>query len=147
MKVIIESVLSNDFAASQVNTTFKIEQTHFSLHFSLKGDSLTSYWCVIKNDDNYYHMDIRKFTLNKGFQLSENNGSLELFRDMLVAKFSLAKHFLQFCHENDVLFSQTASRWLKEQLAVTKSRDPVDALNDAIALVKSLELRLHLLEN
>jgi len=79
--------------------------------------------------------------------LSENNGSLELFRDMLVATFSLAEHFVQFCHENDVRFNHTASRWLKEQLVVTKSRDPVDALNDAIALVKSLKLQLHLLQN
>lgn len=34
------------------------------------------------------------------------------------------------------------SHWLKEQFKVTKERDPVDALNDAEALVSILKMRL-----
>lgn len=37
------------------------------------------------------------------------------------------------------------SFWLKEQLQVTKERDPVDALNDAEALVSVLKSRIKLL--
>ncbi|WP_339145234.1 hypothetical protein [Pseudoalteromonas galatheae] len=37
------------------------------------------------------------------------------------------------------------SYWLKEQFKVTKERDPVDALNDAEALVSALKSRIKLL--
>ncbi|HBD2603742.1 hypothetical protein [Enterobacter kobei] len=39
----------------------------------------------------------------------------------------------------------STSYWLKEQFEVTKERDPVDALNDAEALVSALKTRLKLL--
>lgn len=38
----------------------------------------------------------------------------------------------------------SASYWLKEQFKVTKERDPVDALNDAEALVSALKARIKL---
>tara|TARA_Y100001970_G_scaffold294258_1_gene449317 strand:+ start:15202 stop:15393 length:192 start_codon:yes stop_codon:yes gene_type:complete len=47
--------------------------------------------------------------------------------------------------EQAVQFDPSTSYWLKEQLAVTKGRDPVDALNDAEALVTALKGRLVLL--
>ncbi len=39
----------------------------------------------------------------------------------------------------------STSYWLKEQFKVTKERDPVDALNDAEALVSALKSRIKLL--
>ncbi len=39
----------------------------------------------------------------------------------------------------------STSFWLKEQFEKTKERDPVDALNDAEALVSALTHRLKLL--
>lgn len=44
--------------------------------------------------------------------------------------------------EQAIQFDPSASFWLKEQLNVTKERDPVDALNDAEALVIVLKARL-----
>lgn len=38
----------------------------------------------------------------------------------------------------------STSYWLKEQFKVTKERDPVDALNDAEALVSALKARIKL---
>ncbi|WP_164732784.1 hypothetical protein [Vibrio anguillarum] len=46
--------------------------------------------------------------------------------------------------EQALQFDPSTSHWLKEQLKQTKSRDPVDALNDAEALVIALEARLKL---
>lgn len=40
----------------------------------------------------------------------------------------------------------STSFWIKEQFKVTKERDPVDALNDAEALVLVLKARLALLD-
>ncbi|MEH6454677.1 MAG: hypothetical protein V7749_00015 [Cocleimonas sp.] len=40
----------------------------------------------------------------------------------------------------------STSYWLKEQFKITKNRDPVDALNDAEALVSALKARLKVLE-
>jgi len=39
----------------------------------------------------------------------------------------------------------STSHWLKEQFEETAERDPVDALNDAEALVSALRTRLELL--
>ncbi|TNC79329.1 MAG: hypothetical protein C9356_19720 [Oleiphilus sp.] len=39
----------------------------------------------------------------------------------------------------------STSYWLKEQLASTKQRDPIDALNDAESLVRALKGRLIML--
>lgn len=47
--------------------------------------------------------------------------------------------------EQAVQYDPSTSYWLKEQLAVTKERDVVDALNDAQALVTALKGRLALL--
>jgi|TARA_B100001059_G_scaffold22416_1_gene17943 hypothetical protein len=41
----------------------------------------------------------------------------------------------------------STSFWLKKQFEATKERDPVDALNDAEALVCALKARLKLLAN
>ncbi|HAS2609587.1 TPA: hypothetical protein P7L42_003347 [Vibrio cholerae] len=45
--------------------------------------------------------------------------------------------------EQTLLSDPSTSNWLKEQLDLTKSRDPVDALNDAEVLVTVLESRLN----
>lgn len=47
--------------------------------------------------------------------------------------------------EQAVQYDPSNSNWLKEQLAKTKTRDPVDALNDAESLVIALKGRLRLL--
>ncbi|MBD1389456.1 hypothetical protein IC617_08455 [Neiella sp. HB171785] len=47
--------------------------------------------------------------------------------------------------EQAIAYDPSTSYWLKEQLDVTKQRDPVDALNDAEALVTALKARLTLL--
>lgn len=44
--------------------------------------------------------------------------------------------------EESIVNDLSASFWLKEQLSNTKRRDPVDALNDAEALVLVLKERL-----
>lgn len=44
--------------------------------------------------------------------------------------------------EQTLLSDPSTSNWLKEQLDLTKKRDPVDALNDAEVLVTVLESRL-----
>lgn len=44
--------------------------------------------------------------------------------------------------EDSIVNDPGASFWLKEQLSNTKRRDPVDALNDAEALVLVLKERL-----
>ncbi|EGR0524952.1 TPA: hypothetical protein P7L52_003228 [Vibrio cholerae] len=45
--------------------------------------------------------------------------------------------------EQTLLSDPSTSNWLKEQLDLTKKRDPVDALNDAEVLVTVLESRLN----
>ncbi|ENL3888464.1 hypothetical protein [Vibrio cholerae] len=45
--------------------------------------------------------------------------------------------------EQTLLSDPSTSNWLKEQLDLTKNRDPVDALNDAEVLVTVLESRLN----
>lgn len=59
---------------------------------------------------------------------------------------------LPWCNSNEAIrtggFEQaltsdpSTSHWLKEQIERTKERDPVDALNDAEALVSVLQSRL-----
>lgn len=44
---------------------------------------------------------------------------------------------------NDALASPAASYWLKNALRALESRDPIDALNDAEALVAILETQLN----
>lgn len=46
------------------------------------------------------------------------------------------------CSENKLENDPSVSHWLKEQLALTRQRDPLDALNDAELLVRMLEIRL-----
>ena len=43
---------------------------------------------------------------------------------------------------NEVLCDPAASNWLKRALRESLGRDPVDALNDALALARILEDRL-----
>ena len=47
--------------------------------------------------------------------------------------------------EQAVQHDPSTSRWLKQQLSITKERDPVDALHDAETLVTALKGRLKLL--
>ena len=42
----------------------------------------------------------------------------------------------------DVIADETTSFWLKAALRTALERDPVDALNDAIVLATTLEVRL-----
>ena len=42
----------------------------------------------------------------------------------------------------EVMSDESASKWLKEALRTALERDPVDALNDALALAAALEGRL-----
>ena len=42
----------------------------------------------------------------------------------------------------EVVSDDSASNWLKEALRTALERDPVDALNDALALAAALEGRL-----
>ena len=42
----------------------------------------------------------------------------------------------------EVMSDDSASNWLKEALRTALERDPVDALNDALALAAALEGRL-----
>lgn len=44
--------------------------------------------------------------------------------------------------EQAVLLDPTTSRWLRDAVQSAFDRDPVDALNDALALADLLELRL-----
>lgn len=48
--------------------------------------------------------------------------------------------------EDDIARQPGTSNWLKQQIETSKSRDPVDSLNDAELLVEILELRLRLIE-
>jgi hypothetical protein len=43
---------------------------------------------------------------------------------------------------DDVIADEAASFWLKSALQTALERDPVDALNDAIVLATTLEVRL-----
>ena len=43
---------------------------------------------------------------------------------------------------DDVIADEAASFWLKSALQTALERDPVDALNDAIVLAATLEMRL-----
>ena len=43
---------------------------------------------------------------------------------------------------DEILADPAASSWLKEALKSALERDPVDALNDALALAGTLEARL-----
>ena len=45
---------------------------------------------------------------------------------------------------SDILQDPTASDWLKRALRTALERDPVDALNDALALAGALEEKLRL---
>ena len=49
--------------------------------------------------------------------------------------------------EDRVLADRSCSFWIKNQLEVTKQRDPVDALNDAELLVAILKQRLTAIES
>ena len=42
----------------------------------------------------------------------------------------------------DVIADEAASFWLKSALQTALERDPVDALNDAVVLAATLEMRL-----
>jgi hypothetical protein len=42
----------------------------------------------------------------------------------------------------DMIADETTSYWLKSALQTALERDPVDALNDAIVLAATLEMRL-----
>ena len=44
----------------------------------------------------------------------------------------------------EILASPAASKWLQEALRSALERDPVDALNDALALSEVLETRLRM---
>jgi len=46
------------------------------------------------------------------------------------------------CVAQDLLADPTASSWLKSALREALERDPVDALNDALALAAALEVHL-----
>lgn len=48
--------------------------------------------------------------------------------------------------ENQLINDPSTSYWLKTQLMTTQMRDPVDALNDAKALVVALSHRLSVIE-
>jgi hypothetical protein len=47
----------------------------------------------------------------------------------------------------EIFEDPSASTWLKSALRVALERDPVDALNDALALAEVLEERLHNVAN
>ena len=49
--------------------------------------------------------------------------------------------------ENIIINCPTTSNWLKEQCAITKKRDPIDAYNDTVVLLTVLEDRINLLRS
>lgn len=49
--------------------------------------------------------------------------------------------------ENELLRCPSTSFWLKEQLSLTKNRDPIDAYNDAHTLTMVLEQRIEKLHD
>lgn len=49
-------------------------------------------------------------------------------------------------NEETLIKNPATSSWLKQQIEITKGRDPVDAVNDAKILVKILEIRIRDIE-